>query len=167
MTLPSDLLEQAQFLVLREPRRPKQASLRRAVSTAYYASFHLLCSEAADQASPASPVELCNRVQRAMTHGTMKTAAKAFESGNLPNFIKSLVSAILAAEISSVARAFVQLQEERHKADYDIADRFDRARAQNAVSLSTQLFADWNTIRDTDDARVFLAALLFWNIWSK
>ena len=167
MTLPKDLLEQAQFLVLREPRRPKQASLRRAVSTAYYAGFHLLCSEAASQASPESPVELCDRVQRAMAHGTMKAAAKAFESGNLPNYIRSLVSATLPAEISSVARTFVQLQEERHKADYDIADRFDRARAQNAVSLTAQLFADWNTIRDTDDARVFLAALVFWSIWNK
>ena len=29
-----------------EPRNPKQASLRRALSTAYYALFHLLISEA-------------------------------------------------------------------------------------------------------------------------
>jgi hypothetical protein len=46
MRLPEGLLEQAQHLVRREPRRPKQASLRRAISTAYYALFHLLISEA-------------------------------------------------------------------------------------------------------------------------
>ena len=42
MRLPEGLLEQAQHLVKREPKRPKQASLRRAISTAYYALFHLL-----------------------------------------------------------------------------------------------------------------------------
>ena len=46
MRLPEGLLEQAQHLVKREPKRPKQASLRRAISTAYYALFHLLISEA-------------------------------------------------------------------------------------------------------------------------
>ena len=46
MRLPAGLLEQAWHLSKREPKRPKQASLRRAISTAYYALFHLLISEA-------------------------------------------------------------------------------------------------------------------------
>ena len=46
MTLPRDLLAQARLLAEKEPRRPKQASLRRAVSAAYYALFHLLVDEA-------------------------------------------------------------------------------------------------------------------------
>ncbi len=46
MAYPDDLLEQAQHLAQREPKRPKQASLRRAISSAYYALFHLLISEA-------------------------------------------------------------------------------------------------------------------------
>ena len=48
MTLARDLLEQATYLSQREKTRPKQASLRRAVSAAYYAVFHLLNSEAVD-----------------------------------------------------------------------------------------------------------------------
>ena len=47
MPFPNDLLEQARHLANREPKRPKQASLRRAVSTAYYAMFHLLSMETA------------------------------------------------------------------------------------------------------------------------
>jgi hypothetical protein len=47
MSFPNDLLEQARHLANREPKRPKQASLRRAVSTAYYALFHLLGIETA------------------------------------------------------------------------------------------------------------------------
>ncbi len=46
MAYHDDLLRQALQLVHKEPRNPRQASLRRAVSTAYYALFYLLISEA-------------------------------------------------------------------------------------------------------------------------
>jgi hypothetical protein len=46
MAYHDDLLDQALHLVHKERRNPKQASLRRAVSTAYYALFHLLMNEA-------------------------------------------------------------------------------------------------------------------------
>lgn len=167
MPLPEDLLEQAQFLVQREQRRPRQASLRRAVSTAYYPVFHLLSASAASQASPPAPVGMSVRVQRALEHGSMKEAAKRFESGNLPDHIGQLVTKPLSAPLVAVARSFVRLQDERHKADNDVAIRFERTRSQDAVALATQLFVDWNTIRNTDDARVFLASLMFWKIWSK
>ena len=44
--LSSDLLAQAKLLATHETRRPKQASLRRSISTAYYALFHFLVEEA-------------------------------------------------------------------------------------------------------------------------
>lgn len=47
MALCDDLLEQAFHLARREPTRPRQASLRRALSTSYYALFHFLAAEAA------------------------------------------------------------------------------------------------------------------------
>jgi hypothetical protein len=97
----------------------------------------------------------------------MKEAAKRFESGNLPDHIRPLVTNPLPAALSAVARSFVRLQDERHKADYDVATRFERARTQDAVALATQLFADWDTVRNTNDARVFLASLMFWKLWSK
>lgn len=167
MPLAQDLLEQAQFLVKRERTRPRQASLRRAVSTAYYACFHLLSGQAAAQLAPGSPAGLCDRVQRSLVHGTMKAAAKSFESGSLPDYIRNLASRPIPRQIPSIAHAFVQLQEERHKADYDVSDRFDRARAQSATAIAVQLFADWEQVRNSDDARVFLASLVFWNMWSK
>jgi uncharacterized protein (UPF0332 family) len=46
MSFAHDLLEQAEHLVNRDGATPKQASPRRAVSTAYYALFHLLIDEA-------------------------------------------------------------------------------------------------------------------------
>jgi hypothetical protein len=52
------------------------------------------------------------------------------------------------------------LQEERHSADYDLSKKLDRAQAQNSVARAEQLLQDWATVRTTDAARVFLAALL-------
>ena len=42
MTVHDDLLAQALHLASKEPRRPRQASLRRSVSASYYAVYHLL-----------------------------------------------------------------------------------------------------------------------------
>ena len=46
MSLHADLLKQARHLSTKEPSRPSQASLRRAISAAYYALFHRLVDEA-------------------------------------------------------------------------------------------------------------------------
>ena len=44
--LSSELLKQAATLANLEQRRPKDASIRRAISTAYYSLFHFLLDEA-------------------------------------------------------------------------------------------------------------------------
>lgn len=169
MALASDLLEQAKFLSLREVGRgrPRQASLRRAASTAYYAVFHLLAAEAAFQACPGSPRGLRERVQRALAHETMKQAANAFQAANLPRHVASVARSPVAQEIVAIAASFVLLQEARHKADYDLTEQFDRTRVQALVNEAEQVFRLWGQIRDTDDARVFLAALMFWKLWSR
>ena len=46
MAYANDLLELAQHLAKLDSENPRQACLRRAVSTAYYALFHLLIAEA-------------------------------------------------------------------------------------------------------------------------
>jgi hypothetical protein len=45
VSLASDLLDQASTLAGLDPMKPKQASLRRAISAAYYSVFHLGTSE--------------------------------------------------------------------------------------------------------------------------
>src|SRR5580704_13418670 len=69
MSFADDLLEQAQHLAHREDGEPKQASLRRAVSTAYYALFHLLIDDAVNQWA----IDHQRRViGRTFGHGTMR-----------------------------------------------------------------------------------------------
>src|SRR5258708_8316828 len=67
-----DLLELAQLLANLEPTNPRQACLRRAVSTAYYALFHLLISEATLNWGR---LELRSELGRIFEHGRMKNAS--------------------------------------------------------------------------------------------
>ena len=64
MDFAQELLELAKGLADLHPEKAHQASLRRAVSTAYYAIFHLLISEATSNwARP----ELRNQLGRCLT----------------------------------------------------------------------------------------------------
>jgi hypothetical protein len=127
MSLPTDLLAQAAHLARLDPRRPRQASLRRAVSTAYYALFHLLIQEATSIliAAPAAR----DRFSRAFEHGAMKSASKAFASPR-PNQLSDLTGgAPVPADLQAIAETFVALQEARHEADYNLRRTFTRLEA--------------------------------------
>ena len=49
MSLGRDLLVTARQLAKARPSKPRQADLRRAVSTSYYAAFHALAQDCADR----------------------------------------------------------------------------------------------------------------------
>lgn len=164
MSLAADLLEQASHLADREIARPRQASLRRAISAAYYALFHLLGAEAASMAAPSSPYNLRAQVQRALTHKEMRTACAGISSGNpTPAFVQ--LAGRPSQNLTRVATAFVELQEERHKADYDVLAKFARTDVKLLVQQCHGAFAAWETIRGSDEANVFLAALLSQARW--
>ncbi|MEX2560734.1 MAG: hypothetical protein WD403_12510 [Pirellulales bacterium] len=116
MSLHADLLTQAEYLANKEPKRPKQASLRRAISAAYYAV-----------------------------------------KGVFP----------IPQEVQNVAKAFVDLQQARHDADYDLARSFPRSDALAFVEQAKQAFVDWRGVRKGDLARIYLACFLLWKQWDK
>lgn len=167
MSLPSDLLTQARFLLNKEPKRPKQASLRRSVSTAYYALFHLLVEDGAlVMFGGGDATELRNVVRRAYGHSTMKQAAKGFASGQ-PAVAWNTVLRNPSTDLTLVAYTFVELQEARHQADYDPGYRSTRSEARDLLERTESAFAAWKRLRkDTTkntfslEARVFLAAIL-------
>ena len=104
MAFHDDLLRQAIQLVHKEPKNPKQASLGRAVSTAYYALFHLLISES---------VSNWNLFAfRAFDHNVMKAASKRVLDAR--QFPLTGESPRVVAALKLVAEAFAQLQEKRH-----------------------------------------------------
>ena len=170
MSFSGDLLDQARHLATRDKYRPKQASLRRAVSAAYYALFHLLLDEGAGLF--VADKGLRKLLRRAFGHGEMKKAANSFASGgNLPDHVRKAYPAAIPTELRKVAKAFVNLQVSRHAADYDLAATFTRVEVQELIALAQTAVDDWHAVRarpaDRAAIELFLAAMLLWDRWGK
>jgi uncharacterized protein (UPF0332 family) len=150
-----DLLRQALQLVHKEPRNPKQASLRRAVSTAYYALFHLLISEAV---ANWNRVNLRAALGRAFDHNTMKAASNRLKDSRQFPFRGEDPSMVGA--LKTVAETFTQLQEKRHIADYDNAAFWTRTEALSQVKSVEQAFNTWKAIRNERIAQAYLVSLM-------
>ena len=169
MSLPDDLLEQAGHLASRERTRPKQASLRRAISVSYYAVFHLLVDDATKLILPGqSDKGSRGRVGRTFDHGAIKKVCLAFW-GKLKasEDVVRLVQAYpqVPAEPIVVISAFVDLQDARHEADYNTARRYTRQEATSFVDRAHRAFAAWKLVRNHPVARTYLIALVAWKKW--
>jgi hypothetical protein len=164
MSLARDLLDQAKQLASKEPRRPKEASLRRAVSTAYYALFHLLIDASTRSLIKGSGRrELRIQLARSFEHGRMLGAAKELISASAKPADRKgwfRLASPLSIELTEVAQAFVDLQEARHDADYNLGERFRRSTVDGHLATVRSAFASWERVKDSEEARVFLLALL-------
>lgn len=152
-TLPEQLLEQAELLV--GYPNATEAGLRRSVSSAYYALFHLLVREAVKNWKQVGDH---SRLARMFDHKQMKAASKAAignpREGKLPG---SGPEALLSA----VATTFVDLQEARHRADYDVETEFKHSEAALYVELARVTFEAWAEVKDEPLAQRYLYSLLF------
>jgi len=167
MPLANDLLWQAEHLANIDAGRPKQANLRRAVSAAYYALFHLLIADCAQRVSPKLPRNLAPRIARAFAHSEMKQARRAISEGHKSAILEDLQPAGFSPELRFVAAQFVRLQDERHRADYDLSMTYTRLQVLDVIHLAQNTFDAWAGLRSSEEANVFLAALLFANRWAK
>jgi hypothetical protein len=143
LALADDLLQQAKHLARRELRRPRQASLRRAVSAAYYAVFHRLIEAGSRVIAPARPPTLRAQIGRAFAHGDMKVVCRQFRPGNLENLsphLRRLIEPPLQAEVAVLARVFIELQDARNIADYDLSALFTRFDALEKLTLPNRRF---------------------------
>jgi len=149
MPFPEDLLQQAYDLAYKETTDPKQASLRRAVSTAYYALFHLLIDEAVGKWAIERQRSI---LARTFEHSKMKAICddvlKSFKSGGG-----------LPPELNTVAHNFIQLQQHRHTADYDNSKQWSRTDVLNVLTLATDAFNAWLAISTQDAAQDYLLQL--------
>ena len=91
----------------------------------------------------------------------MKRVARQFAGGQVsPKLSRGLNGEAVQPELARVAATFVDLQQARHEADYDTTRRFVRQDVIDLVDRAEQAFADWNTVRRSIQADVFLAGLL-------
>lgn len=133
MTLAEDLLDTAEKLAEANQRRPKQADLRRAVSTAYYAVFHNLAQECADRfigTTEQRSDSAWRQVYRALDHAyAAKQAGRARQLG-------------FPTPLCEFGDTFYSLQEERHRADYDPSACYAKADVELLIQSARKAQAD-------------------------
>lgn len=169
-TFSRNLIKQARRLATLNVRgRPDESNLRRSVSAAYYSLFHFLIDQATRQWVGTAPSDrpLCNVLGRGYMHGEMKDACRQFASGLLqPHLIQRLpVTRTIPAELKILATLFIDLQEARHAADYDLSDVATPKRSDVLQQLDDleQTIADWKPIAKRETSRFFLASLVTWS----
>ena len=150
MAYHDDLLQQAVALVHTAP--PTQASLRRAVSTAYYAVFHLLIAEAVANWNNAA---LRPQLGRAYDHGTMRQASVQTANKGFPG-----EDPIIVAGLRSVARTFDELYGQRHFADYNLTKDLTPTEALSQVTSAVSVFKTWPSIGSLQIAQEYLVSLV-------
>jgi hypothetical protein len=158
---PGNLLAQARHLATKDVGTPEQASLRRAVSTAYYALFHLLVGEASAMLA-AGDSKLQQLVARAFEHGDMQKACSTFaSSGPLPAVIDAHYgSVVVPLELKAVAQSFADLQGARHDADYATHRGWTRTEALTEVERAERAFESWGVLSPSGTGRTATARAL-------
>jgi uncharacterized protein (UPF0332 family) len=143
-----DLLADAFHLAGRGGKKPKQSSLRRAVSTAYYALFHLLIDDfVANWELEHQRV----RLGRMFEHRKMREATFKAVNKSAPTPIES--------DLLKVIGTFVRLQDDRYAADYDIAKVWSRSDVMTSLALAEQAFKSWRNIRKDKIAQDHLLSM--------
>src|SRR5580658_4059356 len=155
MAYHDDLIEQAVFPAeLNLPDDPRQVDLRRAVSAAYYAIFHLLTTEAAQNWKHQSQR---NRFARMFDHGRMKTCSSKVSSRPLP---ADPAEVLVATDLKLVADSFVTLQQARHTADYDNSKGWSRTQVYETIAQAQDAMTAWMVIREKELAQDYLFDLM-------
>jgi len=159
-----DLIQQARHLTsLDAAGRPKQANLRRAVSAAYYALFHFLIDEAC-RSLLGTTLELqpMRRLMAgAFNHADMKWVSQRFAQPVLDQrFQPAVEDPAVNRDTQKVAGAFVELQEKRHAADYNLNEPFVRIDCDKAIEQAADAMARWEHARNDPTSRLYLWALL-------
>ena len=144
-----DLIETARGLTELSPRRPSQANLRRALSTAYYAVFHSLAATVADALTGKRRGEAWHQTYRALEHGSAKRACQNVQA--MREF---------PPEIQGFAEVFGILQSARQRADYALDGRYDKAGVLVEIGRAEKAIA-WLEAADLHHRRRFAAHVLF------
>jgi uncharacterized protein (UPF0332 family) len=147
MPFADDLLLDAHHLSRRGGKNPKQSSLRRAVSTAYYALFHLLI---ADFVLNWKRRDQRARLGRMFEHRKMVQAAFKPQAGPASQ---------IETKLKTVVDAFAQLQEDRHFADYDVGRIWSRLDVTNSLATADEAFLAWRDIRNEKIAQDHLLTM--------
>ena len=130
---------------------PLEDSLRRAVSTAYYAMFHALSASNADSlmGTPHDAISqhAWTRVYRGLEHRDAKRNLQQDQG-------------LFSQPVSNFAATFVELQDQRHIADYDPAQSFALSAALNWIDRAEDAINDFMLVSPDERRAVAIQSLI-------
>jgi head-tail adaptor len=121
--------------------------MRRSISSAYYAAFHLFVEDFVEHWE--FPDERA-RLGRMFIHKKMCTGFTAKDKKS-PTPVEN--------GLQDVSVAFAQLQKDREKADYDGGWRLVETDVRNAIRLAEDIFEGWRKIKDDKVVRYHLLSM--------
>jgi hypothetical protein len=166
---PEHLLEQADRLIAPPGGgAPRQADLKRAMSTAYYAVFHAILTAAADdfvgvthRSTPRYAL-----LYRSIGHGSLRAFCEDVIKRTIPSKYSGYApTGGFGTDLTALATALVDLQEKRHLADYDPLFRVNTSDAVLAVATARSAVARFNNASRAS-RRAFLSLVVFTPRWS-
>ena len=156
---PRDIIGIARYLALGgvggRLGRPRQEELRRAVSAAYYALFHLLAGNAADTLAGARPSlrsprrRFWSQTYRALDHGYAKNQC-----------LNLSVMRGFPSEIQFLGETFANLQTHRQNADYNPDVMLYRSEAMRLIDSAEKAIDDFDGVPRRDRRAFALHTLL-------
>jgi hypothetical protein len=160
MAYPDDLLQFAQDIANLHSDEAHQPSLRRAVSTGYYALFHLLISDAVANCTDA---QFRATLSRIFDHGPMKQASDR-KLSELNDFFdrRPLEGSdrTIKYHLYNVAETFSQAQQDRNDADYNLLREWQPTQVSLLLEGIADAFQSWNAIRHEPVGRDYLISML-------
>ena len=154
---PDDLIEIARHLtaesVAGDRGRPRQAWLRRAVSAAYYALFHAMARSCADMVAGATPAS--------RSHAAWRQVYRALEHSHARNQCKNkAVMEKFPEEIQSFGQTFIEMQEQRHAADYDPDPKLLRTDVKQLIDETAKAITEFDKTTPADRKAFAIYVLL-------
>ena len=160
---PDHLFDQADKLVIAPSvGAPRQVDLRRAISSAYYGLFHFTMATLADEfvGLTQRPSGRYALVYRSVDHRALRILCAEVQKQTPPrNYSPYIPANGFGQNIQAFATAAIELQEKRHRADYDPVPRFRTSDAK--LAIGTALSAVRRFTRASPERRkAFLTLLL-------
>ena len=131
---------------------PSQASLRRAVSTTYYALFHCMAENCADM--------LVGDPDSGRSQLAWDQAYRALEHGRAKQRCGRNLTSRFPVEIRNFAELFAEMQEKRETADYDPAGNFGQSAVIQDINSAETRITQFRQVPKRD-RRAFAAFVLF------
>jgi hypothetical protein len=160
MAYPDELLAFAQEMANHHSDEAHQPSLRRSLSTAHYALFHLLISDAiANCTDPQFRATLA----RTFDHGPMKQASEK-KLSELNDFFDQQPpegpERTIKYHLYNVAEVFTQAQHNRNEADYNLFREWQPTQVSLLLEGIADAFRSWTIIRHEPVAQDYLISML-------